>query len=492
MILLPQATMRVRRTLLNLAGGCKHVPENTTAIILCHVFIFLYIITDLSACRKPDQGTQNPIAQRSTPQIEKLIASGKKFESIEKDSLPLITKKLYHIYQFSGDKTALIYSELFESEYYWHSAEYEAGMQQALKSLNDAEKWKITRAVSEIYDVMGNLHKESGNYKLGIEDANNAIAAAKLNKDTSQIIADLGLKASFVHGLSIEKRELPSQDSSTRLQFEALKMAESKPDYEQLRIRFYDNIAQHYLEAGKYDSTIFYVNKGIRLALKYSQQRSLTYSYTWLGESLYFKGRKNTGLYYLDKALQIAKAIRQPFRVMEIYECYNKCYLSSGDYKLASRYFNIARAVRDSIQLLSNEKQIGELQIKYETAKKDEEIVILNNEEHRKNIQLEWTLACAAVFAIFMVILFFQFRVIRHRNHLIKASNDRLNKSLNDIAYIQSHHLRKPVANILGLINVIKSDDYKAKKDCLHKMEEAALELDEKIHAINTHTQINL
>ncbi|GAB2974800.1 hypothetical protein GCM10027049_06450 [Mucilaginibacter puniceus] len=58
------------------------------------------------------------------------------------------------------------------------------------------------------------------------------------------------------------------------------------------------------------------------------------------------------------------------------------------------------------------------------------------------------------------------------------------NESLLSIAYIQSHEYRRPVASILGLMNVIKEYDYEFDKDCLTMMESAVNELDEKINGV--------
>ncbi|MCC8424678.1 GAF domain-containing protein [Mucilaginibacter sp. UR6-11] len=65
------------------------------------------------------------------------------------------------------------------------------------------------------------------------------------------------------------------------------------------------------------------------------------------------------------------------------------------------------------------------------------------------------------------------------------------NESLLNIAYIQSHGYRKPVASIMGLMNIIKGEDYKPQKECLLMMEEAVNELDEKIKEVVNCTDIN-
>jgi hypothetical protein len=63
------------------------------------------------------------------------------------------------------------------------------------------------------------------------------------------------------------------------------------------------------------------------------------------------------------------------------------------------------------------------------------------------------------------------------------------NQSLLKIAHIQSHEYRKPVASILGLMNVIKANHYRSPKKCLLMMEIAVKELDEKIRSVVNHAQ---
>lgn len=58
------------------------------------------------------------------------------------------------------------------------------------------------------------------------------------------------------------------------------------------------------------------------------------------------------------------------------------------------------------------------------------------------------------------------------------------NESLRNIAHIQSHEVRQPLTSIMGILNIIKEDGHKADKEKLMMLEEAAVQLDEKIHAI--------
>ena len=143
--------------------------------------------------------------------------------------------------------------------------------------------------------------------------------------------------------------------------------------------------------------------------------------------------------------------------------------------------------MRDSLQVSMNEKQISELQIKYESVKKDKKIVSMGHDEDVKNRLIMVILSGSLIFVIFSVLLFLQYRFISRNNRLISLSNEQKGKALENIAHIQSHELRKPLASIMGLINLIKAMDYELDKECILKLEEAGRELDAKIHAVLEH-----
>ncbi|RYG47042.1 MAG: hypothetical protein EOO01_15400 [Chitinophagaceae bacterium] len=62
------------------------------------------------------------------------------------------------------------------------------------------------------------------------------------------------------------------------------------------------------------------------------------------------------------------------------------------------------------------------------------------------------------------------------------------NESLRKIAYIQSHEVRRPVASILGLMELFRLNNYKTTVEELKMMEQATLELDQKIRDIVNYT----
>lgn len=60
--------------------------------------------------------------------------------------------------------------------------------------------------------------------------------------------------------------------------------------------------------------------------------------------------------------------------------------------------------------------------------------------------------------------------------------------SLSEIAFIQSHEIRRPLASVMGLIDVLKAEPYLSANEAFQLMEQSVLELDGKIRQIVNHT----
>jgi len=447
-------------------------------------FVCFLLLTLFIACKQKTIKSTVDISVDN--RVDSLINTGKKEQYNNLDSLLCTSRNLTDIAISTGNKKALVYGEAFLARYYWLTADHKKSMEEALKCLNNVEKWNIKQAYPYVYTIIGNLHKENSNFQLAFSCVQSGLYWAQMNKDTNAIISMINLKAMFIQ-TRCEALKMPLNDTSINLQLKALKMAESSPKFEELRVALFDNIAQYYFDNKDYKNAIDYGNRGVALALKYNRQRSLTYSYNWLGEAWYQMGDKQKGLDYLNKALAIARNLKEPYREMELNEDLYHFYSKHGDYKTAIDFNARSQQIRDSLRVHMNEKQMSELQLQYETGKKNKEIAQMNRAKQIENKQILIISGISILLIIFFIILFLQYRIIWHHNHAIKKSNEKKDQALGDIAFIQAHELRKPLASIMGMVNVIKAMDYKVDPECISKLDEASKELDAKIHAVLTH-----
>lgn len=60
------------------------------------------------------------------------------------------------------------------------------------------------------------------------------------------------------------------------------------------------------------------------------------------------------------------------------------------------------------------------------------------------------------------------------------------NRSLKEIAYLQSHEVRGPLSSALGLMNVIREEGYTSDEETLEQLDDVLLQLDEQVRAVVT------
>lgn len=175
-------------------------------------------------------------------------------------------------------------------------------------------------------------------------------------------------------------------------------------------------------------------------------------------------------------------AIKHDMKALKksIYENLAKFYYSTKDYKTAFDYLDQYGIIKDSILNMDKDKAIKDIQAKYESAKKDKELLEISQKVTR-NQRVIWTLiiiiTIVFISSVIISIMFQKLTVANqkqnHNNQQLDLLNQQLIKAKQEIEKAlefksqflanMSHEIRTPLNIIMGFNSILKKNTHEAK-----------------------------
>ena len=195
------------------------------------------------------------------------------------------------------------------------------------------------------------------------------------------------------------------------------------------------NIALVYYKMQKYDTALNYFHKALKLNEKYNNKRRIALVTNNIANLYVRTNNLVPAKHYLDRSLKISKEIDMKGIIIENYYLYTLFYTFKGDLDNMGKYSDLYDALTDTIFNEESSRLVAEMQTKYETEKKEQQIEMLNIENKLKETQLQartyWLLIFIIAFAL--VVIFVITFLIQKRN-LLFASETLVQKNLEIVA----------------------------------------------------------
>lgn len=258
----------------------------------------------------------------------------------------------------------------------------------------------------------------------------------------------------------------------------------------------YANIGLVYSHLKQYIEALKYQEKALKLSEEFKSKTNIAINLGNIGETYYAMATDsntksinnrtdllNKSINYLEKAIEICKSIKFSGPQLEFSEYLSNAYAKLNNFEKAYQAQLISQQLKDITHSEQDKVEIKKLETIHEIDLKNKDIVIKEKElqieklaaENKKNERNIWILS---VIFISLLSTFVVRKLILH--------NRRQKNKLDDIAHIQSHDIRGPVASILGIINSFNTEDTNDPINLvlLHKLKEASKLLDNQIKDI--------
>lgn len=304
---------------------------------------------------------------------------------------------------------------------YINKFDNDKAMEAINSSINFYEKGNYPKGIVASTMNRGNIYLKKGEHKKAAENYFLALKIAednKLKKETGLLNKNIGTlflntnkpdesliyakKALQIFYELKDKKEIASQlvnignvyyakyDNKTSLEYgsRALKMSEEMKDSVTMA-KLYNNLGAILYE-DKIDTVkaLQYLLKSLQIKKKMGIEEDLTFQYTNLANMLANRGEFQEAKKYLDIAFQRANESKHREELKEVYAIYSLIYYGLGDYKKAVDNERIYAKYKDSILNEENSKIVEEINTKYKTSEKDNEILNQKSKIFKRNVAL--------------------------------------------------------------------------------------------------------
>ena len=298
--------------------------------------------------------------------------------------------------------------------------------------LKVAEKINNKKEISTYYFLLGGLFAAQNNYDKALDYFHN----------TLQLLKELGDKKRMatiyrqIGNCYVEKHEYALALENQQL---SIKIAKEINDNLCVGLS-YNEIGIINKELKNYDEALKYYFLAIETLEDENEKYGLAATYGNIGGIYLYKKNYTQAIYYTSKSLKGLMELGLKDGIILAHKSLANIYLTIDDYKNAYKHHLLYAQVKDSLFNENSSKQITEMQTKYETEKKEQQIKLLNKDKEIqiKDLARQKTIRNAVAGGFILVLLFSfllinRFIFIRKQKKVIETEREKSEKLLLNI-----------------------------------------------------------
>lgn len=303
------------------------------------------------------------------------------------------------------------------------------------------EKSQLSRLLTNI----GIIYTYQKDYAKSLENYKKSISIKK------EIGDNVGI-ANIYNNIGVIFSRQKQHDSTLHYMQLALEIYTRLDSKRDIAISF-GNLGSVYRSMGDHSEALKYIEKAISLRLEMSDIKGAGRSYTSKGYLYSDKNNLPLAMEAFKKALECGEKSGDERLKMDSYLNLSTTYEKLNNHKQALTFYQKYHASSDTIYSHQKQKQLLELQTKYETIAKDNEIKLLNNTNEINTLNLEKSklqikqqrtvisiaLLMLMLVAVFTIVYYRLFKQNQHANRILNENQLKIEKQNKEI--LTQHNL---------------------------------------------------
>lgn len=336
------------------------------------------------------------------------------------------------------------------------SGDLNASLENFLKALDYSDAVKNKKWYADILTNVSGVYFESKNYQEALKKVFEAMEIYEELDDQDNISYAANL-------LAIVYQALGEYDKAYLYNQEALKLLLVSKDTIQI-IYNYVNTTEILIQQNLLDKAAENALKAIGLANEFGERDPHISSLLTLASIYYRQGKVEAADRYTELGIEIAKKYKFNAQLPNAYVMKSLIESARGNYLNSYDWMELRQAASDSIRSLEVAAKISELDVQYETAKKENEIQRLNTEQEIKDLELQqaqtrnlFLSILAAIFIVIGGIAFYFYYKLKKTNQQLEAVNSTKDQLFSMIA----HDIKNPLSAFKAIAQALE-ENYKS------------------------------
>lgn len=363
-----------------------------------------------------------------------------------------IAQKNDFLVDMAASYTLIGLSNSLNTDYYDGLSSLAKALKISEQLLEDEPNNKIhKRNKSKIYIWLGHIYYFQGKHDLAL---NNFFSAMKLLNN----IDDEHGVGTCLSNISVVYETLDDYQKAIKYNHKSLEIAKKNNDRELLSL-ISNNLCVDYIRLPNYDSAYFYITKCIEINKHDNNEFDLQTNYVNLARIYSKKQIYDSALLYFNMSMEISKQLNSIVGIIDVNHLMGEVYLNKkdyikaenhfkkslklaqeagitnsvknahnllsdvykakGDYKKAYEYYVVGSQIGDSIFNEESDARIADMEIKYQSEKKEEEIKLLQetaklNEATSKTNRIIFS-AVIVILVLVIILVIMSYRSYKHK-----------------------------------------------------------------------------